>query len=85
MSTATRPSWKPNIDLAVGKGATVQQFGATGGADRLEIDIAPWGEGTLKVNGVQVAQVTDKKNRRDAFRALKTAAEHYLRTRGAPH
>ncbi len=84
MITATGPSWKPNEDLPLGKGSTIQQFIATVGADRLEIDVAPWGEGTLKVNGVQVAQVRDKKNRREAFRALKTAAERYLRLRPAP-
>ena len=43
--------WKTNEALAVGKGATVQQFVATVGDDRLEIDVAPWGEGHLKVNG----------------------------------
>lgn len=84
MITATGPSWKPNKDLPLGKGSTMQQFIATVGADRLEIDVAPWGEGTLKVNGVQVAQVSDKKNRRAAFHALKAAAERYLGLRPAP-
>ncbi len=84
MITATGPIWKPNENLPLGRGATVQQFFATVGADRLEIDVAPWGEGTLQVNGMQVAQVSDKKNRQEAFRALKIAAQHYLGLRPAP-
>jgi len=81
MGTAIRPNWKPNMDVAVGKGTTVQQFSAAVGADRLEIEVAPWGEGKLKINGVAIAQVSDKKDRREAFRALKTIAERYLRKR----
>jgi hypothetical protein len=41
-----KPEWKTNETLAVGKGATVQEFVATVGEDRLEIDGAvrrmPW-------------------------------------------
>jgi enoyl-[acyl-carrier protein] reductase I len=43
--------WRTNEKLAVGKGATVQEFVATLGDDKLEIDVAPWGEGHLKING----------------------------------
>ena len=56
--------------LAVGKGATVQEFVATVGDDKLEMDVAPWGEGHLKVNGREIAHVNDAKDRRQAFRDL---------------
>jgi enoyl-[acyl-carrier protein] reductase I len=72
--------WKTNEVLAVGKGATVQQFVATVGDDRLEIDVAPWGEGHLKVNGREIAHIDDAKDRRRAFRAIKTIAERYVET-----
>jgi enoyl-[acyl-carrier protein] reductase I len=78
-----KPSWKPNEDLAVGKGATLQQFFATVGPDRLEIEVAPWGEGTLKVNGVQIAKVSERKDRREVFRDLKNIAERHMRKRTA--
>jgi enoyl-[acyl-carrier protein] reductase I len=51
---------------------------ATVGDKRLEIDVAPWGEGHLKVNGREIAHVDDAKDRRQAFRKLAKAAEHYL-------
>ena len=76
-----KASWKPNEDLAVGKGATLQQFFATVGPDRLEIEVAPWGEGTLKLNGVQIACVSERKDRREAFRDLKAIAERHMRKR----
>jgi enoyl-[acyl-carrier protein] reductase I len=75
---SARANWEPNKNLPVGKGATVQQFVAIVGDDKLEIDVAPWGEGHLKVNGRQIAQVKDAKDRRQAFRDLKQAAERYL-------
>ncbi len=80
---ATKPSWKPNQDLAVGKGATLQQFFATVGPDRLEIEVAPWGEGTLTINGVQIAKVSERKDRREAFRELRAIAERHMRKRTA--
>jgi enoyl-[acyl-carrier protein] reductase I len=76
--TLAKTNWKAKEGLAVGKGATVQEFLATVGADTLEIDVAPWGEGHLKVNGKQVAHVNDAKDRRQAFRDLKIIAERYL-------
>lgn len=81
--TTSKASWKPNEDLAVGKGATLQQFFATIGSDRLEIEVAPWGEGTLKINGVQIARVSERKDRREAFRDLKNIAERHMRKRMA--
>ena len=63
---------------AVGKGATVQEFAATVGGDKLEIDVAPWGQGRLKVNGREIARVDDAKDRRQAFRELKKIADCYL-------
>ena len=70
--------WKTNEALAVGKGATVQEFTATMGGERFEIDVAPWGEGHLKVNGRQIGHVNDAKDRRQAFRELKKLADRYL-------
>jgi len=70
--------WKTNEALAVGKGATVQQFVATVGDKRLEIDVAPWGEGHLKVNGREIAHIDDAKDRRQAFRDIKKIAERYI-------
>jgi hypothetical protein len=49
-------NWEPNKDMPVGKGATIQQFFTTLGKDRFEINVAPWGEGQLKVNGQEVAK-----------------------------
>jgi enoyl-[acyl-carrier protein] reductase I len=43
--TANKPEWKTNENLAVGKGATVQEFFTTVGGDKLQIDVAPRGEG----------------------------------------
>jgi enoyl-[acyl-carrier protein] reductase I len=77
----SRAQWKSSEGLAVGKGATVQAFSATVDADQLEIEVAPWGEGHLKVNGRQVAHINDAKDRRQAFRELKKIAERYLEER----
>ena len=76
----SKPDWKANETLAAGKGATVQEFVATVGNDRLEIDVAPWGEGHFKVNGRKMAHIDDAKDGRHAFRDLKTIAERYLKT-----
>jgi enoyl-[acyl-carrier protein] reductase I len=70
--------WKSKEGLAVGKGATVQEYVATLGKDTFEIDVAPWGEGHFKVNGKQVAHINDAKDRRQVFGELKTMAERYL-------
>ena len=68
--TLSKVDWKTNEKLAVGKGATVQEFFATVGNDKLQIDVAPWGEGHLKVNGREIASIEDAKDRRQAFREL---------------
>ena len=62
--TASMLEWKTNEALAVGKGATIQQFVATVGNDRLEIEVAPWGEGHFKVNDREIAHINDTKDRR---------------------
>src|SRR5262252_8364214 len=80
----SKVDWKSNGHLAVGKGATVQEFMAIVGADKLAIDVAPWGEGRLRVNGQQIAHLKDAKDRRQAFRELKKIAEHYMQTKTAP-
>ena len=46
--------------------------------DKLEIDVAPWGEGYFKVNGREIAHIDDAKDRRQAFRELKKIADRYL-------
>src|ERR1700745_3942253 len=80
----SKVDWKSNGQLAVGKGATMQEFMAVVGADKLAIDVAPWGEGRLHVNGHEIAHVKDAKDRRGAFRELQKIAEHYLQTKAAP-
>jgi enoyl-[acyl-carrier protein] reductase I len=70
--------WKAKDGLAVGKGATVQEFVAMVGDKRFEIDVTPWGIGHLKVNGREIAHVDSAKDRRQAFRELAKAAQHYL-------
>jgi enoyl-[acyl-carrier protein] reductase I len=72
--------WRTDESLAVGRGATVQQFVATLGDDQLQIDVAPWGEGHLRINGREIAHVDDAKDRRQAFRAIKQIADRYVET-----
>jgi enoyl-[acyl-carrier protein] reductase I len=79
---STTLDWKTKEGLAAGRGATLQEFVAVVGDKRLEIDVAPWGEGHLKVNGLEIAHVDDAKDRRQAFRKLAKAAEHYLQGDG---
>jgi len=76
--TSDKFDWKTNTSLATGKGATTQGFFATVGPNKLEIDVAPWGEGHLKVNGRQIAHIDDAKDRRQAFRELDKIARRYL-------
>ena len=73
-----KPDWKANEGMPVGKGATFQQWVATLGNDQLVMDVAPWGEGHLKVNGREIGQVKEAKDRRGAFRELNRIAERYL-------
>lgn len=70
--------WKAKDGLAVGKGATLQEFVAAFGGKKLHIEVAPWGEGHLRIDGREVAHVTDGKDRRQAFRKLATSAERIL-------
>jgi enoyl-[acyl-carrier protein] reductase I len=74
-----KADWAPNKDLPGGKGATIQQFLATAGKDQFEINVAPWGEGQLTVNGREIARTAEAKDRREAFASLKQAAERYIR------
>ncbi len=76
--TSIKPDWKANEGLPVGKGATFQQWVAAVGSLKLEMDVAPWGEGYLKVNGRKIAHIDDAKNRQQAFRSLNKLAERYL-------
>ena len=68
--------------MPVGKGATVQQFFTTFGKDRFEINVAPWGEGQLKVNGDEIARTAEAKGRRQAF-AQPEAGSRTVRARRA--
>jgi enoyl-[acyl-carrier protein] reductase I len=52
------------------------------GTTKLEMDVAPWGEGHLKVNGRQIAHINNAKDRRQAFRNLNKIAERYLEGQG---
>jgi enoyl-[acyl-carrier protein] reductase I len=63
---SSKPDWKTNENIAVGKGAIVQEFLATVGDDKLEIDVAPWGEGHLRINGREITHIKDEKDRRQA-------------------
>jgi enoyl-[acyl-carrier protein] reductase I len=74
-------NWRASEQLAVGKGATVQFFAAVLGFDKFEIDVAPWGEGHLRLNGREIGHVSDGKDRRQAFRDLKNMADQYLKER----
>jgi enoyl-[acyl-carrier protein] reductase I len=75
---ATKPEWKTNPDLPVGKGATFQRWIATIGENKLEMDVAPWGEGFLRVNGREIGRIKDGKDRRHTFRELNKIAEVYI-------
>jgi enoyl-[acyl-carrier protein] reductase I len=70
--------WKSAPDQAAGRGATLQSFVAILGPNRLEIEVTPWGEGHLRVNGVDVAHSDDAKDRRQAFRQMSKVAESYV-------
>jgi enoyl-[acyl-carrier protein] reductase I len=78
-----KPHWKPQAAAPAGEDAPVQQLVATVGSARLEIAVAPWGDGTLKVNGVQIAQIHAARSSREAVRDLKKIAARHMRKRGA--
>src|SRR5262252_2902427 len=73
-----RAEWKVDESLAAGKGATMQVFVATVGTDKLEMNVAPWGEGYLKLNGREVAHIDHAVDRRHAFNELNRIASHLL-------
>jgi enoyl-[acyl-carrier protein] reductase I len=77
--TSNGLSWKTNEALPAGKGATLQEFSTSVGAHNLEISVAPWGEGHLKVNGREIVHINDAKDRRQAFRILESIADIYLK------
>ncbi len=80
--TPIKPHWKPHSAPA-GQGAAIQQFVATVGSATLEIEVAPQGDGTLKVNGVEIAQVRSARSGREALRDLKKIAARHIRRRAA--
>ena len=75
---ATKPDWTVNKDIAVGRGATFQQWVATVDKTKFEMDVAPWGEGHLRVNGLEIGFVDNAKDRRQVFRDLNQVAQRYL-------
>ncbi len=75
---ATKSDWTVNKDIAVGRGATFQQWVATVDKAKFEMDVAPWGEGHLRVNGLEIGFVDNAKDRRQVFRDLNKVAERYL-------
>ncbi len=74
--------WTPNTTLPVGKGATVQSFTATDGANELEIDTKPWGEGDLIINKKKLAHVQNEKTEQGTFQDLEKVAEDLERKGG---
>jgi enoyl-[acyl-carrier protein] reductase I len=76
--TSAKLDWKPDENFPVGKGAGFQQFVATSGRDRLEMEVAPWGEGRLKINGIEIAHIDDAGDRARAFGRLQKIAERHL-------
>jgi enoyl-[acyl-carrier protein] reductase I len=80
--TPIKPHWKAHA-AAAGQGAAIQQFVATVGSATLEIEVAPQGDGTLKVNGVEIAQVRSARSGREALRDLKKIAARHIRRRAA--
>ena len=80
--TPIKPHWKAHAAVPDGP-AAVQQFVATVGSSRLEIEVAPQGDGTLKVNGVQIAHVRSARSGREALRDLKKIAARHMRRRAA--
>jgi enoyl-[acyl-carrier protein] reductase I len=81
--TPIKPHWKAHAAVTAGQGAAIQQFVATVGSARLEIVVAPQGDGTLKVNGVQIAHIRSAHSGREALRDLKKIAARHLRRRAA--
>jgi enoyl-[acyl-carrier protein] reductase I len=75
--SSMKVDWKTNEALAAGKGATVQEFFATAGKDKLKIGVFPWGEGHLTINGREIAHIDHAKDRRGAFRELQNMALLY--------
>ena len=75
--TSNTFSWKTNEALPTGKGAALQEFSTRAGSHNLEISVAPWGEGRLKVNGREIVHINDAKDRRQAFRILENIADIY--------
>lgn len=72
-------TWSVDTSLPVGKGATLQRFVATDGANKLEIDTAPWGEGDLAINDRKRAHVENEKSEQRAFHDLEVLAEDMMR------
>ncbi len=75
-------NWNPDTTMPVGKGATVQHFMATDGANKLEIDTKPWGEGDLIINNKKRAHVENEKTEQGAFQDLEKVAEDFERKGG---
>jgi enoyl-[acyl-carrier protein] reductase I len=68
--------WRANTDSA-GK-AAVEEHIAFVGDSRYVIDIAPWGEGRLMVDGKEIARLDGAKDRKQAFSDLSIVAERYV-------
>jgi enoyl-[acyl-carrier protein] reductase I len=77
--TASALAWKVNQDLPVGKGTTIEEFVALAGKRKYVIDVAPWGEGRITVDGREIARLADAKDRQQAFRSLSVIAKQHLR------
>lgn len=71
----TTIDWISNSALPVGKGATRQEFDATVGIDQRAIETTPWGEGELRINGIEIARIHDAQTPLEAFHALRRFAQ----------
>jgi hypothetical protein len=69
--------WMPDMELPAGARATFQKFKAQSGDDKLEIKTTEAGEGNLKVNATEIANVVNDRDATEVFRDLEKIAENY--------
>jgi len=70
--------WTPTSDVAADHSAAIQRLVAIVGHDMLEICVCPWGEGSLTLNGIEIAYIHGRNGFREAIFDLKKIAELYL-------
>jgi|SoimicMinimDraft_17_1059745.scaffolds.fasta_scaffold326221_2 hypothetical protein len=65
--TSQKLDWKANEALPVGKGATFQQWVANVGPDKLQMDVAPRGEGHLQLDGREIARIDGRQRQKPSL------------------